>query len=88
MIPPILIMIRGPWSFLGGRVPAPVIILWPVLLLILVLGLAVLPFVRIKGTTARQRFLMPWLLWRMLGALRGLEVDVDAEGTRVQIRCW
>ena len=89
MIPPVLIMVRGPWRFLGGLVPVPLVLLWPFLLVAFVVAVALLPFIRIKHTTASQRLLMPWAAFRLLGALRGLTVDVQAkDGTVVQVRCW
>jgi hypothetical protein len=85
MIPPILITLRTRRIWL----PLPVIVLWPLLVLLAVLAVVVLPFVRIRGTTLAQRALWPIAAWRGLAATRGLVVDVDAvSGDSVSVRCY
>ena len=85
MIPPVLIYLRI------GHVPLPlpVVLLWPLLLALLVLSAVVLPFVPLRSTTVSTRARLPFALYRMLAALRGLRVDVrEAHGDRLMVRFW
>ena len=86
MIPPLLIWLRVGWF----RLPLPVVAAWPLLLAlgILMQMLLVLP---LGGGTLGRRMRIPWLLWRTLGAARGLAVDVrpaPGDGPRISIRVW
>ena len=85
MIPPLFLYARV------GRfhLPLPVLLLWPLLLVLLLLSTLVLPFVPLRGTTAGARARLPLAAWRMLAALRGLRVDVrPAGGGRVKVVFW
>ncbi len=85
MIPPLFIYVRiGPVPL-----PVPALLLWP-LLAALLLGAAItLPLVRVRGTTVSQRARLPFILYRMLAATRGLSIRVDpARGPAVRVCCW
>ncbi len=85
MIPPVLIAVRA------GKllVPVPVILLWPLILLLLAIGALVLPFVRIPETGPAERAMLSFHIYRILGALRGLRVDVQSSrGDEVHVSCW
>ncbi len=85
MIPPVLVTVKVNRVF----IPVPLLLLWPLLAAALVIAQVVLPFVPVGHTTPGQRALMPLAAVRLLGALRGLRVDVNAhDGTGVHIRCW
>ncbi|MFO8008782.1 MAG: hypothetical protein R6V05_13725 [Candidatus Brocadiia bacterium] len=84
MIPPVLVIVRV------GRllIPVPAILLWPLLLLLLVVGPMVLPFVRMESTSRAQRAMLPLHLCRLLGSLRGLRVDIEtSSGEKVHVSC-
>jgi hypothetical protein len=85
MIPPALIVV----GVAGKPIPLPVLLLWPLLPIALVLATVILPMIRLEGTTARQRAVLPLVAWRLLAAARGLRIDIRcADGTRVYVRCW
>lgn len=65
------------------------VVLWPLLALVVLVAVLVLPMVRIRGTTLRQRAAWPLMVWRVLAATRGLIVGVrEAAGRSVAVRCY
>ncbi len=69
--------------------PIPVILVWPLLLAMILLGPPLFALLPIRGTTPAQRAQMPLAVWQFLGSLRGLKVDVKpADGTHIAINCW
>ena len=85
MIPPLFVFVRI------GRVPLPlpVFLLWPLLLVLVVIGAVVLPLLPLKGTSIAGRALLPFVLWRALSATRGLRLNVRAaHGARIGVICW
>ncbi len=85
MIPPLLIYVRiGPVPL-----PLPVVLLWPLLLALLASAALLLPLLRVRGTTVGQRARLPFALYRMLAATRGLSVGVSpVNGPGVRVFCW
>ncbi|MFW6189203.1 MAG: hypothetical protein ACOC7T_02120 [Planctomycetota bacterium] len=85
MIPPLLVILRI------GRLwlPLPTVLLWPLLTAALFIAPAVLPLVPVTTLTRSQRAALPFHVWRLLSAARGLRVDVSAhDGRSVHLRVW
>ncbi|MHC4480354.1 MAG: hypothetical protein ACYS8K_08745 [Planctomycetota bacterium] len=85
MIPPALIVLR----FGRMPVPLPVVLVWPLILLLMLLATALLPVLPIRGTTAGMRLRVPLAAFLCLCALRGLRVHVRSrEGKAFHMGCW
>ena len=76
-IPPVFVLLRLGRAWL----PLPVVVVWPLLLLAwLLLGVALLVTPRQAWLPRhRDRLRTWWTLWCLLGALRGLSVNVRSE---------
>jgi hypothetical protein len=84
-IPPVFVMLRIGFFW----IPLPVVLFWPFLLILLVFAWVLLAFVPIGGIPTVERMQLPLRALNLLGALRGLDIDIQG-GTKQKfaVKVW
>lgn len=85
LLPPLLLLFR-----LGRFIlPIPLVLLWPLIPPVVLLGMTAAPWMGPRETTLRQRLLLPWRAYACYTALRGLDVKVqENRGTCASIAVY